>query len=313
MCQNAMLSSASQEALPAREKSPKLQVATVAFAAVFLALLITGTAAAVVAISSSVEGDVLIAKAPQDPASYIAASAFARSQGDQDTAIAILEKGQIKANPSAELLIELAEVYAQQQRFAEAEATLKIAQAVDRDHTRSWLALADLYWRLEWREQALATLREAVDQDEESVAARYRLVYGLAASGEAAAAQKLCLEYLASWPESPQLLVALGETLEEQNKLREAFTCYGRAISFDDEMAAAYSRRGRLYCLFRQYDAAELACRQALDLDPYDPIAHAYLGIACAERGQILEANMHAAVAEDAGMQMDVVWAKLNW
>ena len=68
-------------------------------------------------------------------------------------------------------------------------------------------------------------------------------------------------------------------------------------------------RRGRLFCRFGQFEAAATECRLALALDPADPLAHAYVGIACSRLGLLDEARVHSQLAEQAGLQMDAVWA----
>lgn len=232
----------------------------------------------VLATGSTVEGEALIAARPDDPQSYLTAARYARERGNLAEALEILERGRGRAAPSAELLG----------------------------------ALGDLYWQLEWRGDAVAAFRAAVAAAPETPDPCRRLVSALAATGEAEQGERLCREYLARWSDDPGLYVALGECLEKRNEYPEAFAAYGRAIEIDAEMAVAHSRRGRMFCLMGQYEAAIAACRLALIHDPDDSLAHAYMGIACAEMGRYWEARIHAAAAEQAGMTMDAVWERLG-
>jgi tetratricopeptide (TPR) repeat protein len=126
-----------------------------------------------------------------------------------------------------------------------------------------------------------------------------------------AQAESACRERLQAHPDHPLLWLILGESLERQARWKEAFAGYGQALSLDPNLAPAHSRRGRLFCRFRQYEEARQECATALGLDPDDPLAHAYLGIACAYLGQREAAREHALRAEAAGLNMNDVWRKL--
>ena len=130
--------------------------------------------------------------------------------------------------------------------------------------------------------------------------------------GETAEAEDLCLQFISTDPDNPDLWLALGRSFEKQGKNREAFTTYGQVLSLDPEDAEAYARRGRLFCRFSQFEAAEDACRKALSLDPDNMVAHAYLGIACSYLDKGKDARKHARIAEAGGMNMGAVWEKLG-
>ena len=87
-------------------------------------------------ISSKVDGQALIAQEPLDPASYINYSRFLVSIGELAEAQNILETGRNKANPSSNLLVELAEVYEARDRMSKAEAAARDAVALDPDNAR---------------------------------------------------------------------------------------------------------------------------------------------------------------------------------
>jgi tetratricopeptide (TPR) repeat protein len=139
-----------------------------------------------------------------------------------------------------------------------------------------------------------------------------RLVNGLMDMGETAEAEDLCLQFIASDPDNPDLWLAVGRSFEKQDKNREAFTTYGQVLSLDPTAAEAYARQGRLFCRFGQFDAAEVACRKALSLDPDNLVGHAYLGIACSQLDKGKDARKHASIAEAGGMNMGSVWEKLG-
>lgn len=133
----------------------------------------------------------------------------------------------------------------------------------------------------------------------------------LLASGLPAHAERDCRARLQEHPDHPLLWILLGESLERQAQWQKAFAGYGQALVLDPNLASAHSRRGRLFCRFRQYAEARHECQTALSLDPEDPLAHAYLGIACAWLGERTTARRHALRAEAAGLDMSDVWRKL--
>jgi len=141
---------------------------------------------------------------------------------------------------------------------------------------------------------------------------RVRLVNGLMDIGESTEAEDLCLRYISTDPDNPDLWLALGRSFEKQGKNREAFTTYGQVLSIDPQVAEAYARQGRLFCRFGQFEAAEYSCRQALALDQGNLVAHAYLGIACSYLDKGKDARKHARIAEAGGMNMSAVWEKLG-
>jgi tetratricopeptide (TPR) repeat protein len=259
---------------------------------------------------SSAEAEALIASDSANPQVYLTASQYAQRRGDPAAAAAVLERGRAHARPSAELLVALADAYYRLERLADAENVLVAAVELAPDYSPAYEKCAELQWRSGRRTDAVASLERSVAADPRAISPSCRLVYCLAAMGRAEDAERRCREFLARHSESAGLWIALGEAQESQNRLQEAFASYGHALALDDRAAAAHSRRGRLFCLFSQYEAAADACRRALAIDNEDPVAHAYLGIACAELGLDWEAQLHAAVAEQQGMAMDVVWKK---
>ncbi|MFO7654659.1 MAG: hypothetical protein R6X25_12680 [Candidatus Krumholzibacteriia bacterium] len=232
----------------------------------------------VLAEHGSAEGEALIAANPGDPAAYVTAAADARERGELGAALDILEKGRDELEPSAALLV----------------------------------ALGELYWDLEWTDDALAAYHAAVAADSSSAIARYRVVTSMVTIGSVTAAESTCRQALERMPDSGLLHVALGECLEKLEQLQEAFGTYGRALELEPTLAAAHSRRGRLLCGMGQYEAAAVACQTALEHDENDPIAHAYMGVACSELGRFWEAQIHAEAAEQAGMSMESVWKRIG-
>ncbi len=258
------------------------------------------------------EGRARIAAAPQEPAGYLIAAQALRAAGDLDGAVRLLAEGRAKATPSAPLLAMLGGLLVQQNRLADAEATTRAALEVDPRHLDAHLQLARIYERLDWHSSAAECYRRVLELAPAHREAQEGLAAALLAARQPRAAEEACRGILAGDPERPAVWIALGEALEQQERLREAFASYGRAVALDAGSGGAHSRRARLYCRFAQFEAAALECRAALAIDPDDPLAHAYLGIAATQLGQAETARAHALRAEAAGMNMDAVWRQIG-
>ena len=260
---------------------------------------------------STAEGRALIAADPQDPAGYVQVGLAALRSGDNAAAVKVLTDGRTTALPSAQLLVLLGAARLEESRLADAEEATQAALKLDPAIPGGQLQLGAIFARIGWPETALDCYEKALAQSPNDPDAQAALVYGLIGAGRAAQGEQECRRFLGAGMADAGLLIALGESLEAQEALRDAFNVYGRAIVVDPRSAGAHARRGRLFCRFGQFDAAASECRTALTLDPDAALAHAYLGIAYAEQGQTEAAREHVLQAEAGGMRMDSVWGKL--
>lgn len=263
-------------------------------------------------IGSKVEGRALIAENPKDPASYINYSRFLVEAGELKEAQDILEVGRNKANSSSMLLVELAVVYEARDRMSKAEAAARDAVALDKGNPDAHLRLGEIHFRMRSKKAGVESYRRALKLSPTDAVVRVRLVNGLMDIGETTEAEDLCLQFIASDPDNPDLWLALGRSFEKREMNREAFTTYGQVLSIDPREAEAYARQGRLFCRFGQFESAEASCRKSLALDPHNLVAHAYLGIACSYLDNGKDARKHARIAEAGGMNMTSVWEKLG-
>ncbi|MEN8006802.1 MAG: tetratricopeptide repeat protein [Candidatus Krumholzibacteriota bacterium] len=269
-------------------------------------------AGAAAEVASNVEGRGLIAENPLDPASYINFSRFLVKMGELEEAQEVLETGRNKANPSANLLVELALVYEARDRMSKAEAAAREAVAIGPGNTAAHIRLGEIHFRTGSKKAGVECYRRALELSPQDALPRVRLVNGLMDIGETQEAEDLCLQFISSDPDNPDLWLALGRSFEKQGKNREAFTTYGQVLTLDPGAAEAHARQGRLFCRFGQFDAAEASCRKALELDRDNLVAHAYLGIACSYLDNGKDARKHAHIAEAGGMNMGAVWDKLG-
>jgi|GEM_PF-1219112 len=278
----------------------------------YLLLFLSPAALAETPVNSRVEGQGLIAKFPLEPSSYEIYAKFLSTEGAWEEAAEVLEKGRTKAAPSADLLVVLGRVYEAQGLFARAESVTREALELDPSHVGAHLRMGDIYFKLGWPKSGLESYRTAVDLAPQDLDPQVRLIDGMLEAGFVPEAEEKCLEFIMARGDAPELWLALGEVFEAQDKKRQAFTTYGQVLTIDSENAMAYARQGKLFCEFGQFDAGEMACRRALELEPRNALAHAYLGIACSYLGQEEEARKHAVIAERAGLNMGSVWSKIG-
>lgn len=264
------------------------------------------------AVSSRVEGEALLAAAPDQARNYLAYAAWLVEAGELPEAAAVLEAGCRQATTPEPLLVELAQINLRLGRLARAEALAREALVLGPDSAPAHLCMGDVYLALGWPQSALESYHEAVRLAPDQTLPRTRLITALLEAGPAGPAEDLCLKYIAERPDDPQLWLSLGQVYESQDKLREAFTTYGQVLSLVPDSAEAYARQGRLFCRFGQFSPAADACRRALGLDSGNLVAHAYLGIACSYLGDGEQARHHAGIAEAGGLNMTAVWKKLN-
>lgn len=262
--------------------------------------------------TSRVEGQALIAADPADPDAYIRYARFLQSVGDLKEAEEVLGVGRNKANPSVRLLVALGEVQEGQRQLAKAESTVREALALDSEYVPAHLLMGRLKFRLGLPQAGLRSYRTAHELAPTEPEPQVRLVEGMMANGMVADAEDQCLMFLADHGANPDLWLALGKVFEEQDKLREAFTTYGQVMTLEPESDEACARQGRLFCRFGQFEAAKASCERALEINPDNLIAHAYLGIAASRLGEGETARRHAKIAEAGGLNMASVWEELG-
>jgi tetratricopeptide (TPR) repeat protein len=276
------------------------------------ALLMSVAPVGAAPVTSRIDGEALVAESPTDPAAYVAYAEFLLGRGDLKGAEELLEIGRNKADPSASLLVTLGKVYEAQHRLARAESVTREALVLDPKSVTAHVRMGEIYFRLGWPKSGMESFRTAADLDPDATLPKIRIVGGLIEQKKFVEAEDACLQFISGDQENPDLWLALGQAFEKQDKLREAFTTYGQVLTLDPGQSEAYARQGRLFCRFGQFEAGRAACAKALELDPDNMLAHAYMGIACSQLGDGENARKHAQIAEAGGMNMTAVWKKLE-
>ena len=261
---------------------------------------------------TTAEGRTLIARDPYDPLNYVQASLAAYQQGKLNVAVDLLEEGSRVAEPSALLQLALGALYLELGRLADAESVTQKALELEPDNLDAKVQIGQIMNQTGLHHEARAYFTQVLGIDREHPEAQLGLAISLLEAGAVKEAERQCRLYLNEDAARKELWIVLGECLEHQERLREAFNCYGKALAIDADLAGAHSRRGRLFCRFGQFEAAAAECRTALKLDPDDPLAHAYLSIACSRLGQKAAATHHARRAEEGGMHMRSALSELE-
>lgn len=275
-----------------------------------LGLLSAGAAGAGVA--SKVEGESLLAADPANAQAYQDFAAFYFGLGNPAAAADVLERGKVRADVTAGLLVDLGRAYQLQKQWNKAENATREALVLDAGHAGAHVQLGEIYLAMGWARSGLDCFRQAVALAPGDPLPKVRLVRGLCDNGQVAEAEETCLQFIAEGAEHADLWLALGQVFEKQGKHREAFTTYGQALTLDPASSTAWARQGKLFCEFGQFDAAAQSCRRALELNPDDALAHGYLGIALSHLGDGEGARQHAQIAEAAGLNMTAVWRALE-
>jgi len=112
-------------------------------------------------IGSKIEGRSLVANHPLDPASYINFSRFLVNMGELEEAEEVLEIGRNKANPSSNLLVELALVYEARDRMSKAEAVARDAVTMDPDNPAAQIRLGEIHFRMGSQKAGVVCYRRA--------------------------------------------------------------------------------------------------------------------------------------------------------
>jgi tetratricopeptide (TPR) repeat protein len=115
------------------------------------------------------------------------------------------------------------------------------------------------------------------------------------------AAIDLYREYLARYPDRPDVRVYLGAALLSASETDAAFVEAKRAIQLDDHYAKAYALEGRIYSAGQDWDLAEQCFAKALSLDPQDRET----GYSCSSKD----------VAQRASPSCNVLslWRRIRW
>jgi tetratricopeptide (TPR) repeat protein len=177
-------------------------------------------------------------------------------------------------------------------------------------------------------EKAVPMWEELIAQDEQGRDYySLQLAYCLMRLNRLGESEKLYLEILGRVPNSPMLLVRLGQLMSQGNRMNEAMSYLQRAEAVAPDMAALQPTLGQVYLRLKRYDDAERAFRKTLEHDEESPVAYNGLARVAISRKQYDEAidlalravglthnfprahyNLGVALAE-SGMRLEAIQA----
>ena len=157
-------------------------------------------------------------------------------------------------------------------------------------------------------DEAVVRLKRAVESDPADVAARYHLglaLVELKQYTEAESQFKQAGELRAEiGPRKDQILAGFAQAYMGQGRLDEAERTIREALEARDDSTEAHLALGKLYLHRKKYAEAAKALDKAIELNPKDPYAHYYAGIAYSNIGRqdrmVNEFQMFLKLAPDA-------------
>jgi tetratricopeptide (TPR) repeat protein len=103
---------------------------------------------------------------------------------------------------------------------------------------------------------------------------------------------KTCERLVQTRPDDPLALVLLGDAYRDEDDLRQARICYGKALDLDANCFEAHVSLGKLHSEQKQYEQAEAAYQQALTIKPDSAEVHVALGMIYSNQGRYEQAML---------------------
>ncbi len=173
----------------------------------------------------------------------------------------------------------------------------------------------------EWRVAATA-LEGVPATDPLAPVVQLRLASLYDRDGRHAAAERVLTRLADAFPDRPEPLAQLGDTLASEKRDRDAVSAYDRAVALMPHPAAGdwglfYARGAELERL-HEWPRAQADMNRALELSPDQPIVLNFLGYSMAERNQnlsaaqdMIERALHAR-PNDGAIVDSLGWVKLR-
>ena len=222
----------------------------------------------------------------------------------------------------AQVLVEVAAATIGQDDHDVSELLVKVATALEPDMVEAHLLASEIatghrQWTLAASEleriQASAPLAPVVQM---------RLAGLYARNSRGADAVRVLAKLADAFPDRPEPLAQLGDTLTGQNRFTEAVAAYDRAVALLPRPAASdwmlFYARGAALERLHEWPRAQADMNRALELSPGQPAALNFLGYSMADRNQnlaeaedMIERALHAR-PNDGAIVDSLGWVKLR-
>jgi Tfp pilus assembly protein PilF len=185
-----------------------------------------------------------------------------------DEAVKVLSAGQGSAAPDRETYLNLAQIYERGQRFKEAEAAAKAAEAMPggpRENEMAWYLLGAIYERQKFYDRAEEEFKKVLTVDPKNDAVLNYYGYMLGDRGirldEAEALVKRALD---DDPYNGAYLDSLGWIYFKENKLVEAETMLRKSVQRESHDATIHSHLGDVYAKTGRMEQAAIEWEKSL-------------------------------------------------
>ncbi len=189
----------------------------------------------------------------------------------------------------AEAYLAMAATLRQQSANDSAQALLRLALDVREDFTAARLLLADIQEGNKQSDAAARTLAGVPPSDPLAVVVTLRRANLLDGTGQEAEAIRVLETLAQEYPDRPEPLIQIGDSLRRRSRFREAAEAYDRAVARIATPSRAnwplFYERGIAYERGGQWAKAEADFEYALQLAPDQPNVLNYLGYAWVEQG----------------------------
>ena len=217
----------------------------------------------------------------------------------------ILSNG--KTNVAA--LVLLSKVFLQQKNVPAAGRLLESAVAGGLDDAKIYLALAEVYEAGGYPENAIPTMRRAIQKDPENDFYRSRYGLLLVNSKAPAAAVVRLEEALKDFPDSPSLWFALGIAQFDDNKIAEAGQAFEKALAIDPKLVPALAYQGAVFVEQTRYNDAAKIYEQAIKLTGKVSLLYYLLGDTLMKMTDADEKRIEAALKRAAELDANLTSA----
>lgn len=227
------------------------------------------------------------------PGAWLDLAIVCRARGDDTEEIEALEHALDISPGWTEALRNLCQAYERRGEFDKARAfMLKAVRRAPSDGVLHGY-LADLHWRADAKEEALAALDRAVMLEPGYEWGWSRLRELGQEAGEPDRAANAARALAARAPNHARSWMTVAETLDGEDARDERLQAVDRALQLHPSLVSAYTLKSRLLVEAGEFDAAEAACRPAL-------YGEELPGLLRLQLAQVLDARGDRAAAVEA-------------
>ena len=232
---------------------------------------------------------VLIAEPDNEHANHFL-GIIATQSGNDELAVQLISKAIAKNPVEPSYLINLGNVYQNQNNLDKAAESYKKALAIKPGFPDAEYNIGTIYFRQERLDEAVASFTKALELQPDYIIAMNGLGAALQKQGKIEEAKEQYARVLAINPDNAETLNKLGGILQEQGSLDAALAHFEKALAANPNLVEAHSNMGRVFYDRGQLREAEAALCRGIAINPYNAGALNNLGIVLKDRGELTQA-----------------------